>query len=119
MSGQEPPGQDKHCPRPHGPSPVLFGTNLPKRPFHLVLFLTPLRPQHPATVTYTSASLYTDLASVGITSSPANPSATGSGSSEPGSGTSATGFTSNAGSAIGVSVVSGFFGVLFSMFLFY
>ncbi|KIK54479.1 hypothetical protein GYMLUDRAFT_77020 [Collybiopsis luxurians FD-317 M1] len=81
-------------------------------------------------VTYTSASLYTDLASVGVTSSPANPSATGSGSSGSGSGAgasqsgsgagaSATGSTSNAGSAIGISLVSSFFGVLLSMFLFY
>ena len=78
-------------------------------------------------VTFTSASLYTDLATVGVTSAPANPSATGSGSSGSGSGASqsgsgagasTTGSTTNAGSTIGISVVSGFFGVLLSTILF-
>lgn len=83
-------------------------------------------------VTFTSASLYTDLASVGVTSTTANPSATGSGSSGSGNGSgaspasgaagaSSTGGSSSsnsAGTAMGISVVSGFFGVLLSAVLF-
>ncbi|KIK54481.1 hypothetical protein GYMLUDRAFT_900013 [Collybiopsis luxurians FD-317 M1] len=75
--------------------------------------------------TFTSASLYTDLASVGVSGSPANPSATGSSGSGSGASTtksgsspSQTGNSNSAGTAMGLSIVSGFAGVLFSVFAF-
>jgi len=73
-------------------------------------------------VTYTSASLYTDLASVGITGSAASATATGkngaASGTQSGAGSSATGSSNSAGPAMGISVVSGFVGVLLSAFLF-
>jgi hypothetical protein len=82
-------------------------------------------------VTYTSASLYTDLATVSVSGSPAGASATaasgsGSGSSgasatKSGAGASQTGSSSSsnsAGTAMGLSLVSGFAGVVLSAFMF-
>jgi len=78
-------------------------------------------------VTYTSASLYTDLASMGVTGTitPSASATAGSGSrsgsstTKTGSGASATGVSSNsAGTAIGISFASGFVGVFLSVFFF-
>ncbi|KAJ3728542.1 hypothetical protein C8R42DRAFT_654039 [Lentinula raphanica] len=82
-------------------------------------------------VTFTSASLYTDLASVGvsgtITSSPSATSGSNSGSnsgsspasgSQSGSGASASGTSNAAGTAMGISIVAGFAGVFMSILVF-
>jgi len=87
-------------------------------------------------VTYTSASLYTDLASVAasgasVTASASGSSATGSsgasgasgkGSSatgtKSGSSSTATGTSNAAGTAMGISILSGFAGVVMSVFMF-
>jgi len=82
--------------------------------------------------TYASSALYTDLASVGVSGSPAGSAATstagagsgsGSGSSgasstKSGSSPSQTGSSNSAGTAMGLSIVSGFVGVVFSVFAF-
>lgn len=102
--------------------------------------VTPVPPYTPTPAassqctTYTSASLYTDLAKVGVSGSPAGASATGSSGSSGASGSGAsatksgsspsqTGSSNSAGSnsagtALGLSIVSGFAGVLFSVFAF-
>ncbi|KAE9398361.1 hypothetical protein BT96DRAFT_36519 [Gymnopus androsaceus JB14] len=78
-------------------------------------------------VTFTSASLYTDLASIGVsgTVTPAATATSGSGSgksgasaTKTGSGSSATGSSNSAGTAMGISVVSAFAGVFLSALFF-
>ncbi|KAJ3758749.1 hypothetical protein EV360DRAFT_43257 [Lentinula raphanica] len=91
---------------------------------------TPTPAASSSCVTYTSASLYTDLASVGISGSPAGASATaatasGSGSSnshaaatKSSADSSSTASSNSAGTAMGISFVSAFAGVILSAYMF-